>query len=182
MAGLSINLYGSTGAAPHISMGMPGYSRLGRGLKGFSPQWNQTDDHTFNDVEQQRFQVVESWNNVYKAQLAASKLRRVITPFRAVTNSGDILSRKSYSCGGSCQTGQSRPRLHGLSSKYGGIQSSCDLTNIPASSCNVKFVYDSSDYVTYLKQKAIVKTYNNTSNGGDDYHSNQVISKAIRRY
>jgi hypothetical protein len=60
MAGLSINLYGSTGTPPRVIMGMPGYSRLGRGLKGFSPQWGQTDDHTFNNVEQQRFRIVES--------------------------------------------------------------------------------------------------------------------------
>jgi hypothetical protein len=30
-------------------------------------------------------------------------------------------------------------------------------TPIPASTCNVKWVYDSSDYITYLKQKAINK-------------------------
>ena len=182
MAGLSVSLNGSTGMPPRVFMSMPGYSRLGRGMKGFSPQWNQTDDHTFNDVEQQRFQVVEAWNNAYKTQLAASKLHRVITPFRAVTNSGDVLCRKNYSCGGPCQTPQSRPGLHGLSNGFGGIQSSCDKTAVPASACNGKYVYDSSDYLTYLKQKAIVKTYNNLSNGGDENHSTQVAWKAIRRY
>jgi hypothetical protein len=182
MAGLNINLYGSTGAPPRVIMGMPGYSRLGRGLKGFSPQWGQNDDHTFNDVEQQRYRIVESWNSVYKKQLADSKLHRVITPFRAVTNSGDILSRKYYSCGGPCQTFQYRPNLHGLKTKFGRINSMCDNTKVPAAACNVKYVYDNSDYLTYLKQKAIVKNFNDIGYGGDDYHSTQVISKAIRRY
>lgn len=182
MAGLSVNLHGSVGMAPKLTMGMPGYSRLGRGMKGFVPQWYQLDDHTYIDNEQQRFQIVEAWNNIYKSQLAKSNLHRVITPFRAVTNSGDILSRKYYSCGGPCQTYQYRPRLYGLKSKFGGIQSRCDKTDVPAAACNVKYVYDSSDYSTYLKQKAIVKTYNNISNGGDDSHGNQVAWRAIRRY
>ena len=182
MAGLSVNLYGSTGAPPRVMMGLPGYSTRGKGLKGFAPQWNQTDDHTFIDVEQQRFQVVEAWNNIYSSQLKASKLHRVITPFRAVTNSGDILSRKYYSCGGPCQTQQYIPRLYGLRQKFGSIQSVCDGTRVPAAACNVKYVYDSSDYSTYLKQKAIVKNYDDLTYGGDDNHSTQVVSKAIRRY
>ena len=182
MTELNINLYGSTYTPLRVTMGMPGYSHLGRGLKGFSPQWGQTDDHTFNDVKQQKSQIVESWNNVYKNQLAASKLHRVITPFRAVTNSGDILSRKYYTCGGPCQSFQYRPNLHGLKTKFGRINSECDKTTVPAAACNVKFVYDNSDYVTYLKQKAIVKNFYDIGYGGDDYHSTQVISKAIRRY
>ena len=182
MAGLSVNLYGSTGSLPIVRPGSPGFSWLGRGLKGSSPQWHQTDSHTFLDVEQQRFQILEAWNNIYKTQLVVSKLHRVITPFRAVTNSGDILSRKYYSCGGPCQTFQSVPNVYGLKNRFGSIQSMCDKTAVPAAACNVKYVYDSSDYVTYLKQKSIVKNYNDLSYGGDNNHSNQVQSKAIRRY
>jgi hypothetical protein len=170
-----INLYGSTSYPPRVMY-------LGMGLKGLSPQWGQTDNHTFNDVKQQRTQIVESWNNVYKKQLATSKLHRIITPFRAVTNSGDLLSRKYYSCGGPCQSFQYRPNIHGLKSKFGRISNMCDNTTIPPAACNVKFVYDNSDYVTYLKQKAIVKNFNDVGYGGDDSHSTQVISKAIRRY
>ena len=182
MAGLSVNLYGSTGMSPKITAGMPGYSRFGRGMKGFMPQWDQTDDHTYINNEQLRFQVIEAWNTVYNAQLAASKLHRVITPFRAVTNSGDILSRKYYSCGGPCQTPQYRPALHGLKNKFGAIQNHCDKTAVPAAACNVKYVYDSSDYSTYLKQKAILKNYNNASKGGNDYSGGQVAWRAVRRY
>ena len=56
------------------------------------------------------------------------------------------------------------------------------LNNIPAAACNVKFVYDSSDYVTYLKQKAVNKNYNDLTYGGDQSKSSQSAIRAIRRY
>jgi hypothetical protein len=58
----------------------------------------------------------------------------------------------------------------------------CDGTGVPPASCNVKYVYDSSDYTTYLKQKALAKTYNNLSYGGDQYNASQSSWRAIRRY
>jgi len=182
MAGQSVSLYGSTGAPPVVKIGMPGYSRLGKGMKGFAPHWQQNDVHTFRDVEQQRFSIVNAWNTVYQAQLVASKLHRIIGPFRAVTNSGDILSRKYYSCGGPCQTPQAIPNIHGLTQRFGSIQKNCDKSLVPAAACNVKYVYDSSDYATYLKQRAIANNYNDLTYGGDDYHSGQVAYRAIRRY
>ena len=54
--------------------------------------------------------------------------------------------------------------------------------DVPAAACNVKYVYDSSDYVTYLKQKAVVKNYNDLSYGGDDSSASQSALRAIRRY
>jgi hypothetical protein len=182
MAGLSINLYGSVRPTPTPLPGSFGFSLLGKGLKGFIPQKNLDTNDIYSETEQQRFQLRQAWNNLYRQQLLASNRKRVITPFRAITNSGDVLSRKYYSCGGSCQTFQSRPNLRGLKSKFGSIQNLCDDTSVPASACNGKYVYDSSDYLTYLKQKAIVKNYNDLSNGGDDNNANQSILKAIRRY
>jgi hypothetical protein len=182
MAGLSVNLYGSTGQLPLLKPGNRGFSPLGRGLKGGSPQWNQNDLHTFIDVKQQRYQIVEAWNTIYRDQLLTSKLHRVITPFRAVNNAGDILSRKYYSCGGPCQTKQYIPNVYGLRGRFGAIQNMCDDTTVPPASCNVKYVYDSSDYITYLKQKSIAKNYNDPTYGGDDYNGSQVAWKAIRRY
>jgi hypothetical protein len=182
MAGLSVSLYGSTGSPPYLRIGMPGYSRLGKGMKGSAPQWQQNDLHTFRDVEQQRFSIINAWNTVYQEQLIASRLHRIITPFRAVTNSGDVLSRKYYSCGGPCQTPQAIPNVYGLSQRFGAIQKNCDKTFVPAAACNVKYVYDSSDYSTYLKQKSILKNYNDLTYGGNDYHSGQSAYKAIRRY
>ena len=53
---------------------------------------------------------------------------------------------------------------------------------VTASACNVKFVYDSSDYVTYLKQKAINKNYNDLTYGGDQSNASQSAIRHIRRY
>ena len=93
-----------------------------------------------------------------------------------------MLSRPAYSCGGPCQTFQSRPGMFGLRSAFGHIADNCDGTGIPPSSCNVKYVYDSSNYTRYMKEKAINKLYNDLSYGGDDSHTNQSAIRAIRRY
>ena len=169
-------------------MSLPGYSTLGIGFKGIAPQQVQDNDHTYEDFEQNRFQVVQAWNNIYKSQIDATnankkqKIGRVITPFRAVNNAGDILSRQYYSCNTGCQTFQSRPNMHGLSHRFGSQSVHCDGTLVPAGTCNGKYVYDSSNYSTYLKQRAIVRTYNNLSNGGNEYNGSQVAWRAIRRY
>ena len=103
-----------------------------------------------------------------------------------------MLSRENYSCGGTCQSFQSRPGLKGLRQRFGSVQDTCVpsaaynslqlITNIPAAACNVKYVYDSSDYVTYLKQKAMNKNYNDRTYGGDDYNTSQSAIRHIRRY
>ena len=180
----NINLNGSTGSPPSAVLGLNlfGFSPLGRGLKGFLPQAYQTVDQTYEEMEHNRFQLVQAWNTSYKSQLDESKLHRIVTPFRAVTNSGDVLCRKNYSCGGPCQTFQSRPNIRGLKHAFGSIQNHCDNTTVPASACNGKYVYDSSNYMTYLKQKAIVKNYNDLSFGGNNSSGAQQAWRAVRRY
>jgi hypothetical protein len=148
------------------------------------------------DVNKTNFSTLEkknAWNTTYPSQLARSNLKRSITtPFRAVNNAGDLLSRENYSCGGSCQTFQSRPGLKGLSQRFGTVSTTCVpsaayntlqlLSNIPSATCNVKYVYDSSDYIRYLKQKAVNQNYNAYTNGGDQSNASQVAWKAVRRY
>ena len=56
------------------------------------------------------------------------------------------------------------------------------INDVPASACNVKYVYDSSDYITYLKQNAVNKNYNDLKYGGDENSSSQSVVRAIRRY
>ena len=152
---------------------------LGGGITGYVPQGLITTDN-FDEFAQTRFLLKQAWNTNYARQLDYNK--SICTPFRAVNNAGDILSRQNYSCGGSCQTFQSRPRLHGLKQKFGHIQDNCDGTAAPAAACNVKWVYDSSDYSRYLKQKAINKNYNDISYGGDQSSASQSQWRAIRRY
>lgn len=138
-------------------------ARLGGGIRGFMPK-AVIHTNNNNSFAVTRFTLREAWNTLYSRQLRNNK--RIITPFRAVNNAGDVLSRLNYSCGGNCQTPQSRPGMFGLKSKFGAIQSLCDETLIPPSACNVRYVYDSSNYTTYLKQRAINKNYNDRSFGG----------------
>ena len=84
MPGSIFNMFGKDGP----SMRLFGLSPLGGGIKGFIPQSVQTNNEEYKEFEQQRFQLVQAWNNSYSAQLAASKRGRVITPFRAVNNAG----------------------------------------------------------------------------------------------
>lgn len=185
MAGLSVNLYGSTGANPgNYLFGImnSGRSSLGYGIKGFIPQQIVTTDNSYEDYQQDRFQLVEAWNNTYPSQLKESNVHRAIGPFRAKTNAGDVLSRSNYSSGGSIQTFQSRPGMHGLRTKWGSIQNMNDGTTVPSATCNTKYVYDSSDYARYKKQDAMAKTFNLLSNGGDQSSASQNAWRSIRRF
>jgi len=166
----------------------------GGAIRGYMPQNTQNVDKRYPEFEQIRFTLKNAWNTTYPSQLRAAKLpkRTITTPFRAVNNAGDLLSRENFSCGGSCQTYQSRPGLRGLKVRFGATSISCTPSaayntlqlnsSVPSATCNVKWVYDSSDYVTYLKQKAINKNYNDLSYGGDENKSSQSAQRAIRRY
>jgi len=164
----------------------------GGAIKGYMPQTTLKVDKDYKEFEQIRFTLKQSWNTIYPSQLKRANKKAIITPFRAVNNAGDLLSREYYSCGGSCQSFQSRPGMFGLKQRFGANQNSCVPgvvyssyqldTSIPASACNGKWVYDSSDYIRYLKQKAVNKNYNDLSYGGDDSHSSQSAIRAIRRY
>jgi hypothetical protein len=165
----------------------------GGAIQGWMPQTTQNVDKTYPNYEQIRYTLKNAWNTTYPSQLRRNNLKKSITtPFRAVNNAGDLLSRDNFSCGGSCQTPQSRPGLRGLRSHFGAVSVSCTpsaaynslqlIKNVPAAACNVKYVYDSSDYTTYLKQRAVNKNYNDFSNGGDDFKASQSAQRAIRRY
>ena len=193
MAGNSVSLYGSVSSPLNLNLadgpptkyiGVRGRSILGWGMQGFIPQalvtTNTCSENT--DPLETRFILRNAWNTTYKSELAVKGLNAAQTPFRIVNNSGDILSRKVYSCGGACLTPQFRPNLHGLSQRFGHVSDGCDGTFIPPATCNTRYVYDSSDYSRYLKQKAIVRNYNALNNGGDLYSGSQVAYRASRRY
>jgi hypothetical protein len=167
---------------PILKNGKPtGKITLGGGINGRMPQSNITSYHD-NEFAQIRFTLRDAWNtSKYSGQNGLGNTR-IITPFRAVFNAGDVLSRKNYSCGGSCQSFQSRPNLNGLRQRFGAIQNICDETLVPPAACNVKYVYDSSDYTTFLKQQAVNRNYNDRSFGGDNYSTSQSAIRAIKRY
>jgi len=151
----------------------------GQGIRGFIPQTLQTTDNYARQAGI-RFQLRNAWNTSYTKQLQGKKM--IISPFRAVNNAGDLLSRQNYSCGGPCQTPQSIAGLHGLRQRFGHIQNMCDGSGVPPAACNTKFVYDSSDYTRYLLQRAINVNYNDLSYGGDQSNGSQSAITAIRRY
>jgi hypothetical protein len=139
---------------------------LGGGFQGYMPQQVQTTEKgSFgsNVFENLRYTLRNAWNTTYKAELRAANRKQIITPFRAVNNSGDFLSRKNYSSGGPNPTNASRP---GYARLIGSIWTNTDTTGIPASSCNVKFVADSSEYTKFRKQRANNQNYNDLSQGG----------------
>jgi hypothetical protein len=165
----------------------------GGAINGYMPKQTQNVDKRYTEFEHIRFTLKNAWNTSYKRQLRQNNIKKSITtPFRAVNNAGDLLSRQNYSCGGTCQTFQSRPGLKGLRTRFGSVQNTCIpsfignslqlINDIPASACNVKYVYDSSDYITYLKQNAVNKNYNDLKYGGNDNSSSQSAIRAIRRY
>jgi hypothetical protein len=193
MAGNSVYLYGSVGPRIALSIGglSPGFIArygvqfsLGRGLPGSTPQQLVTTDVGYEDYMNDRDIVVEGWNTNYRRErISYSGLpARAITPFRAVNNAGDLLSRKYYTCGGPCQTFQSRPGMFGLKQRFGAVMLQCDGTGVEPATCNTKYVYDSSDYSRYLKQRAINQNYNALTNGGDSASASQSAWRAIRRF
>lgn len=102
-----------------------------------------------------RAQLRSGWNNENAVGVINGK-SRVVTPFRAVNNSGDFLSRENYICNGPNQLKSAKP---GLSNRMGSILSACDDSGVEAASTNVKFVADSSDYIRYKKQRAVVRNF-----------------------
>lgn len=172
-----------------FNINVGGQPRLGGGMKGIMPQ--PIIDHDNSDeFARTRFYLKDAWNT--SSTSGSSYPKRIIGPFRAVNNAGDILSRQDYSCGGTCQTYQSRPGLRGLRGRFGAISDSCAPSvlyssnqinpAVPPSACNGKFVYDGSDYINFKKKQAINRNYNDRSFGGNDYSGAQSAIRAIRRY
>jgi len=181
MAGQCVSIRGSV-AQPPLFPNMRG-ARLGGGMQGFMPQALVNTNNNSEWVDT-RIIVKEAWNNAARFLEKNNHPKANCTPFRATNNAGDLFTRKYFSTLGPCQSFQSRPNLHGLKSRFGAIQIEYDneAPGVPAAACNVKYVYDHSDYIRFLKQQAINKNYNDLSYGGNNNSGNQVAARAIRRY
>lgn len=142
---------------------------LGGPFNGYSPQ-QTINNYKGSDVALTRRILRDSWNNV-GINGSIGNYGRIITPFRAVNNLGDFLSRKNYVCNVSNQVNASKP---GWKNRIGSVINNCDGTGILASSGNMKFVPDTSDYTRYKKQSAISNNYNDVKNGGDQSHASCV--------
>ena len=162
--------------------------QLGGGIKGRMPQPLIDHDNSDNFAIT-RFTLRDAWNTTTYS--GSSNRLRIVTPFRAVNNAGDLLSRQNYSSGGCIQSFQSRPGLSGLRQRFGSNTASAPSVvwseiqldaSIPSSTCNGKYVYDSSDYIRFKKNQAVNQNYNDLSFGGDQSSGSQVAYRAIRRY
>ena len=104
-----------------------------------------------------------------------------ITPFRAVNNAGDLLARQNYSSGGANQVNNITVQsIKGIKGAAGNIANNGDGSGIPASSTNVKYVYDGSDYTRFKKQQAVNRNYNDKSFGGSNNGAYVAFSRVRR--
>lgn len=151
-------------------------SNLGGPYQGYSPTQTITN---YKDSEQTRIRRIlrSAWNNTNTAEDINGN-GRVTTPYRAVTNLGDYLGRVNYVCGGSNQINKTFPGRQG---PMGSIISRCDGTGIDAANGNVRFVSDTSDYITYKKQNAINNVYNDLAFGGDESHGSYEAYMRVKR-
>lgn len=103
------------------------------------------------------------WNGRLRQYAPYGKNKWSGNGFRAVMNAGDPLSRINYSCGGPNMISGGVGRMTGMNAntlKDGGQSKNfCDKSNIPPQTCNVRYVYDSSDIIRYKKELAINKNY-----------------------
>lgn len=154
-------------------------SVLGGPYNGFSPTQTLSN---FKDGEQSATRTIlrNGWNTSM-AKGTYNGHKRVVTPFRAVNNAGDFLGRTNYKCGG--PTGMSKSSIGWAGSKIylGSKIDNCDSTGVPGASGNVKYVYDSSNYVTFKRQQAINHNYNDLKNGGDDHNASYTPLMHVRR-
>ena len=116
------------------------------------PKFGPVIDGNFRSME--RDIVRQVWNtNCYSKGTKHGGPQ--IGGFRRVMNAGDYLARVNDGCGGSNQI-NSRPGALVLSTKDGVRR--CN-SEIPVANTNVKYVYDSSDFIRYRREKSINKGY-----------------------
>ena len=154
-------------------------SVLGGPYNGFSATQTLSN---FKDGEQSATRSIlrNSWNTAMNGGTYNGHAR-VITPFRVATHAGDFLGRRNYKCGG--PNGMSKSSIGWAGSKIylGSKVDNCDATGVPGASGNVKYVYDSSDYITFKKQQAMNRNYNDLKNGGDQHNASYSSMMRIRR-
>lgn len=134
-----------------------------------------------SEREMTRVTLREAWNG----QAASGTVNNVTvaaTPFRAVNNAGDFLNRQYYTSGGPSQISSLRGGLTGWKTMAGAVQPHPDGSGVPSSTCNVKYVYDSSDYTQFRKLQASNRNYNDSSFGGNLNSGAQSKIRASKRF
>ena len=158
-------------------------SVLGGPYNGFSPTQTLSN---FKDGEQSATRTIlrNGWNTSM-AKGTYNGHKRVVTPFRAVNNAGDLMTRVAFTSGGSNQVNTGRIKLaaNGSARVLGGnlkISSFPNPNNLSSANTNVKWVYDGSDYTKFKKQQAQNRNYNDYSFGGDTRSNTLVALGKVR--
>ena len=156
------------------------FNNLGGGIRGHmpTPTINHNNDNQFAT---NRLTLREAWNTNAYLRADGTPIR-ITSPFRAVYNAVDTLARVNYSCGGSCQSVQSKPNVKGIKHRLGAIHNTCDESLIPPAACNTKFVYDASDYIQFKKLLAQNKNYNDRAFGGNKFNAQQSNLRHSKRF
>jgi hypothetical protein len=150
---------------------------LGGGIQGVSPMQTSNSKRDSGDVTARKI-IVKAWNNPYAVGNVNGK-GRAVGEFKAVNNICDYLSRQNYACGNIPTPIQ--PNNVSWRSRIGSIQKNCDGTGVPCSNSNTRFVPDSSDYITYKRQRAMARVYNDVKFGGDQSNASYVpLMAAVR--
>tara|TARA_Y100000768_G_scaffold388600_2_gene385503 strand:- start:4499 stop:4990 length:492 start_codon:yes stop_codon:yes gene_type:complete len=107
--------------------------------------------------------------------------KSVITPFRMVMNAGDPNGTKNSAptnkMPGSNQVNGIQGALSRANMTFGGARNDGNSYF----SGNPTYVYDSSNYVTFKRQQAVNRNYNDLKNGGDQHNASYVNLMAVRR-
>ena len=158
-----------------INSNLGGPTLGGGPFNGFSPKQITVSYKDSENVVSRKI-LRSSWNS--NMLFTQNGINPSVGPFRGVNNMGDFLGRVNYSCGGPNPQNASKP---GYGRLIRSVPEQCDSTGIAPSTCNPKFVSDSSDYVRFRKLRAMNQTYNDYSYGGDKSNASYVPLMAIRR-
>jgi hypothetical protein len=114
-----------------------------------------------------------------KQIVGASNVTPNITPFRLAMNAGDINGSVNSAPIPQLPSvnqinGQSQSKLR---ANGGGAKNDGEA----AFSGNPRYVYDGSDYVRFKKLKAVNRTYNDSSFGGDQSNASFTFINRVRR-
>ncbi len=113
-----------------------------------------------NTRSMERYYLRKAWNGTQ-----ASLSKEQLGPFRRVNNAGDLQGRVNTSSKGPNQVNNVRRQsLAGWKLLAGAVP----VKQANVSSCNPKYVYDSSDYVRFKKLQSVNRNYNDYSFGGSN--------------
>ena len=186
--GYSNSISGAKCAISRLAFARP-KNKFGGAMCGYSaPQISGGGDRTFTDFISTRRWV----NSAYGVKEVCASQRQPITPFRAATHAGDPLSRQNYACHGTFQSPQNFPGVYGFRTSLGNQQFSCQPSvvytpqqlnsTVPASACNVKYVYNGSDYVLYKINSTMLRDFYPLTDGGNSSNPTQSVMRRLALY